>query len=99
MVEGKYLAKGKIMGSLMDNLIEYHVSGNTLTGTMTVIGTVAEVLDGTVDGDEFKHRCEVVTPFGAMKVEIEGEVDEDEITIYMFNKLTKTKFEGTRIED
>lgn len=98
MVAGKYLTKGRIMGSMMDCIVEYFVDGETLTGTMTVMGTVAEVKDGTVDGDTFQHRCEVGTPFGAMKVTIEGEVEDDDIVIYMVNKSTRTRFAGERIE-
>ncbi len=100
MVQGKYLTKGKIMGSMMDNIVEYFVDDDdVLTGSMTVMGVTALVTDGTVDGDEFKHKSFVHTPFGDMKVEVEGEVVDDEIVFYIFNKMTRTKFEGHRIEE
>lgn len=99
MVEGKYKTEGKIMGTVMENICDFHVDGDVLTGTMTVMGTVAEISDGKVDDDEFSGKFAVTTPFGDLKVECEGEVDGDDIEFYIFNKLVKSKFVGERMED
>ena len=97
MVAGKYLASGVIMGSDMETEIEYIVEGNTLTGTMVVMGTKIEVLEGTVDGDTFKHQCKVPTPMGQMKIKIDGKVEGDDISFIIKNPMGKSPFTGKRI--
>jgi len=97
MVEGKYVANGFVMGTEMESHIDYHVEGNVLTGTMSVLDNVIEVLEGTVEGDNFKHLCQVPTPVGEMRVKIEGTVSGDEITFTIKNPMGKSVFKGNRI--
>jgi len=97
MVEGKYVANGIIMGTEMESHIDYHVDGNSLTGTMSVQDNVIEVLNGTVDGDNFKHMCQVPSPIGEMRVKIEGSVNGDEINFIIKNPMGKSAFKGKRI--
>ncbi len=97
MVAGKYVAEGEIMGSEMESEIEYIVDGSTLTGSMVVLGSKIDVVDGVVDGDHFKHICHVDTPMGKMKVKIDGNVNGDDITFTLKAPLGKSAFTGHRV--
>ena len=97
MVAGNYTASGVIMGSDMETDIHYEVDGNVLTGTMVVLGEKIEVLEGTVEGDEFHHQCKVPTPMGKMKIKIDGKVDGDNISFILKNPMGKAEFVGKRV--
>lgn len=96
MVAGKYAATGKAMGKEMECHLDYRVDGNVLTGTMDIKGNKIEVMEGTVDGDNFKHKCQLATPMGKMAVTIEGSVNGDEISFILKNAFAKTQFTGHR---
>ncbi|MFV0519485.1 MAG: hypothetical protein ACK5LY_04345 [Lachnospirales bacterium] len=97
MVEGNYIAKGKVMGSEMESHIEYLVEGATLTGKMVVMGNTVDVEKGNVDGDSFTHLCHVPTPMGKMKVKVAGSINGDDISFILQSPMAKSEFVGKRI--
>lgn len=94
---GKYYATGVVMGSEMDCEATFIVNGNVLTGTMLTMGNLVEILDGEVDGDNFKCACKVPTPMGQMRIKLNGTVTGDVIEFTLKNPMGKSAFTGKRV--
>lgn len=99
MIAGKYNTKGKLMGKMMDCLVDFQENGDIITGTMEVMGTVAEIADGKAKGNKFTGKFDVPTPMGQLKLNCEGKVTGDNITFTIANVVMKAKFDGMRIHE
>lgn len=91
-IEGTYniLAKGK------EGKFVLKQDGVALTGNIDAMGTVANIEDGTVDGNNYKFTVQGQSPLGKIKVTVKGSVNGDKITGAMKTSIMSVPFEGTR---
>ena len=96
-VAGKYKASGNSPFGPQECIVDFTVDGDILTGTLELMGTVAEIEDGKVDGDNFTYKCTVKVPMGSFDFKVKGKVDGDKISGRMSHIIAKIDFEGERI--
>jgi hypothetical protein len=84
--------KGKQAGRLV-----FKTDGETLTGTSESGGETVELLEGVVNGNEFKFKVKQKTPIGRLSIKFKGSVDGDKISGKAKTPLGPAPFEGTRV--
>lgn len=97
-VSGDYEIVAKMGGKDVPGSFHYEENGSELTGTATTMGATADITDGTVTGNMFKHKMKMKTPVGTMKVNVSGEVKGDEIFGKMKAGFVSLDFSGKRIK-
>ena len=79
MIAGKYnINVVSPMGSSPAEF-NYIEDGNTLSGSIAMMGTSVDFDGGTINGNDFSHDLHIDVPMGKMDATIVGTVDGDDI--------------------
>jgi hypothetical protein len=76
--------------------IALHTDGAALTGRVDVMGIVADIEDGRVNGSSFTGTIEADGPVGHVKAKLSGTADGDSLSGAIKVGIVKTKLTGTR---
>jgi NAD(P)-dependent dehydrogenase (short-subunit alcohol dehydrogenase family) len=95
-LEGVYTVMVQFPTGNQEVVLDYHVEGAALTGTVTAAGNTAEIEHGKATHNGFAHQYRMKTPMGNVQVQVEGKVAGDTISGNLKTPMGSLPFEGTR---
>ena len=95
MVQGKWnITINTPMGE-KSGVLELHVSGKTLTGSLSDADHHVAITDGRIEGDKLSWRAKITKPM-RLSFKFTAIVDEDRISGAARHMLGTATFSGTR---
>jgi hypothetical protein len=96
-IDGIYDITVKTLKGKQDGRLVFKTDGDVLTGTSDSGGEVVELLNGSVDGSNFRFKVKQKTPIGRLSITFKGSVDGDKISGKAQTPFGPAPFEGSRV--
>ena len=96
-LEGKWKATMNTPMGAQEIVFNYHVVGNALTGTLTIMGNEVKVDDGRATAEGFTHNCKIKAGLMSAKGKVTGKLENGKISGAIKGPMGSMPFEGTRI--
>ncbi len=98
-IDGTYKIIAKAPMGNQEGILIYKMEGDALTGSMTQGKNVFEFENGKFDGTHFEHVMKFKTPMGAIKTNVSGTLDGENISGTFKAMMTTMHFSGTRVSE
>jgi len=96
-LEGKWKATVRTPMGAQEIIFNYQVKGDALTGTLSIMGNEANVVDGKATTDGFTHNCKIKVGLMSAKGKVTGKLEGDKISGTIKGPAGSMPFEGMRM--